>query len=265
MIKAIFFDLDDTLLWDQKSVSEAFRITCQLAEDKYGISPDLLEEKVRENAREIYATYDIYPFTQMIGINPFEGLWGEFRDEGEGFQEMRRIAPEYQRRAWTQGLKDAGIDDSDFGIELAEAFPDARKNSPFLFDDTLPVLEGVKKDYQLLLLTNGSPDLQHTKLDITPEIKKDIDKIIISGDFGKGKPDESLFQYALDECGVKKEEVIMVGDNLNTDIEGATRLGMFSCWVNWKQQKREETQSAPTYEISRLGELPALLEAISEE
>ena len=36
MIKAIFFDLDDTLLWDQKSVKEAFAATCKVAEERMG-------------------------------------------------------------------------------------------------------------------------------------------------------------------------------------------------------------------------------------
>ena len=33
MVKAIFFDLDDTLLWDKKSVETAFQETCRLAEE----------------------------------------------------------------------------------------------------------------------------------------------------------------------------------------------------------------------------------------
>lgn len=36
-MKAVFFDLDDTLLWDEKSVSTAFSKTCLKAEEKYGI------------------------------------------------------------------------------------------------------------------------------------------------------------------------------------------------------------------------------------
>ena len=86
MIKAIFFDLDDTLLWDKRSVAEAFKATCQLAEERYGVDPVRLEEEVRKAARELYSSYETYPFTQMIGINPFEGLWGEFKDETEDFK-----------------------------------------------------------------------------------------------------------------------------------------------------------------------------------
>ena len=45
-IKAILFDLDDTLLWDKKSVQEAFLKTCKLAEERYNISAERLEEAV---------------------------------------------------------------------------------------------------------------------------------------------------------------------------------------------------------------------------
>ena len=29
----------------------------------------------------------------MIGINPFEGLWGTFDDPGNSFQKMKEIVP----------------------------------------------------------------------------------------------------------------------------------------------------------------------------
>ena len=76
MIKAIIFDLDDTLLWDKKSVKESFRAVCLEAEEKTGVFHEVFEETVREEARQLYSKLDIFPFTKKIGINPFEGLWG---------------------------------------------------------------------------------------------------------------------------------------------------------------------------------------------
>ncbi len=49
----------------------------------HDLDPAELEEAVRLEARKLYETYDTYEFTQMIGINPFEGLWGTFEDEGD--------------------------------------------------------------------------------------------------------------------------------------------------------------------------------------
>ncbi|WP_050616378.1 HAD family hydrolase [Bacillus testis] len=258
MLKAVLFDLDDTLLWDQKSVSEAFKATCSYAAAKYDISSSALEETVRKEARKLYASYDTYEFTQMIGINPFEGLWGDFGDGHLEFPKMKELAPGYRRDAWTHGLLALGIEDEELGRELAERFPAERKKNPYLYEESLRVLEALKGKYKLVLLTNGSPELQKTKLSITPEIAPYFDEIIISGDFGKGKPDSSIFEYALEQIGVGKDEALMVGDNLMTDILGSNRAGIRNVWVN--RHRKERTEVEPTYEIKHLEELYPLLE-----
>lgn len=262
MIKAIFFDLDDTLLWDQKSVKEAFVATCQLAEQKYGIHSEMLEEAVRNEARELYSSYETYDFTQMIGINPFEGLWGNFLDDEENFRKMKEIVPTYRKEAWTRGLKACGIDDPDYGATLAEEFPAQRRKKPFVYDESFQVLDKLKESYRLLLLTNGSPDLQNTKLEITPELVPYFEQIIISGAFGRGKPDPTIFEHALEKMNLSKDEAIMVGDNLMTDILGASRVGMKSVWINRHNKERNEVQ--PDFEITHLEELYPILDQLNK-
>ncbi|MBU9721473.1 MULTISPECIES: HAD family hydrolase [Bacillaceae] len=261
MIKAVFFDLDDTLLWDQKSVKDAFNKTCKVAQVKYQVDPEQLEEAVRTEAKGLYASYETYDFTKMIGINPFEGLWGNFLDEEENFRKMKQIVPTYRKEAWTRGLKALGIDDSAFGAELAERFPIERRNSPHVYEESFEVLDKLKGRYNLLLLTNGSPDLQNTKLDITPELVPYFDHILISGAFGKGKPDPAIFEHALSLVSLNKDEVLMVGDNLMTDILGASRVGMKSVWINRHGQVATEVK--PTYEIKHLNELFPILNNLS--
>ncbi|WP_251554652.1 HAD family hydrolase [Neobacillus muris] len=262
MIKAIFFDLDDTLLWDQKSIKEAFIATCRIAEERYGIDAEELESAVREAAKKLYSTYDTYPFTQMIGINPFEGLWGTFLDEIKEFKKLKEIVPAYRKDAWTAGLKKMGIDDADFGHELAERFPEQRRKLPFVYEDTFETLESLKGMYQLLLLTNGSPHLQNTKLEISPELVPYFDQIVISGDYGRGKPDPGIFEYALSKLSLAKEEAIMVGDNLMTDILGANRAGIKSVWINRHNKQRNEV--IPAYEIQHLADLHTILEELNQ-
>ncbi|MBS4209871.1 HAD family hydrolase [Bacillus sp. FJAT-50079] len=263
MIKAIFFDLDDTLLWDQKSVKEAFVATCKVAEERCGIDPNQLEEAVREAARELYATYETYSFTQMIGINPFEGLWGNFLDDHDTFRIMKEIVPGYRKDAWTKGLQKLGVDDPEFGFELAERFPQERRKLPFVYEESFQVLDQLKEKYRLLLLTNGSPDLQNTKLEITPEIAPYFEQIVISGGFGKGKPDPTIFEHALSLMSLEKDEVLMVGDNLMTDILGANRVGIKSVWINRHQNERNEV--IPTYEIKHLEGLFPILEQLNNK
>lgn len=253
--------MDDTLLWDEKSVKDAFEQTCQIASERYDVDPVRLEKAVRENAARIYAMYPTYEFTKMIGINPFEGLWGEFPDQGGEFPALKKIVTDYRKDAWTAGLKDMGIDDEAFGYELGEAFPRERRKTAALYNDTIQLLDALKGEYELLLLTNGSPALQNIKLELTPELVDYFKHIVISGDFGKGKPDQSIFEHALELMGSDKNEVLMVGDNLNTDILGANQTGIPSVWINRKNSKPNEVKA--TYEIRNLMELIPLLDKLN--
>ncbi|MDP5265059.1 HAD family hydrolase [Shouchella clausii] len=255
MIRAIFFDLDDTLLWDKKSIKEAFRQTCALAATVHtDIDPDALEEAVRTHATELYQSYETYEFTKLIGINPFEGLWGAFRDDTEDFNRLREIAPVYQQAAWEKGLAEIGIEDGELANQLASHFPSERRKNPYVFEDTFAVLDELQHSYRLLLLTNGSPDLQNTKLEITPQLVPYFDHILISGAYGKGKPDAAMFKHALELSGTAKEEVLMVGDNLHTDILGGNQAGIETIWLN-RDGIENTTDIRPTYEIRRLSEI----------
>lgn len=263
LLKTVIFDLDDTLIWDAKSIATAFQRTCEYATKKTGVNPVELEQAVREEARRLYATYETYAHTQNIGINPFEGLWGVFDDPGEEFQKMKEIIPGYQQDAWINGLKKLGVDDEAFGRELAEVFPKERKNNPFIYDETYNVLDRLKGNYQLILLTNGSPSLQQTKLGITPELAPYFDHIVISGGFGKGKPDATLFTHVLELAGISADEAIMVGDNLMTDILGSSRVGMKNVWIN-RENKEPSEEVQATYEITNLEELFPILDELNK-
>jgi putative hydrolase of the HAD superfamily len=253
MLKAIMFDLDDTLLWDYKSIQEAFKATCDKAVEKYDIDPMYLEERVRQHATELYPTYDTYDFVSNIGIGTFEGMWGDFRDEGEDFQKLRDVVPHFRKQAWLLGLQDLDIEDEMLAEKLARMFPEERKKHIYLYEETLDVLRRLRGKYQLLMLTNGSPDLQHTKLSLSPELAPFFDHIIISGKFGAGKPNVEIFNYALRLLDVERGEAIMVGDNPLTDILGASRAGIDSVWIN--HGTREVTDVIPTFEIDRLREV----------
>ena len=259
-INTIIFDLDDTLLWDKKSVKTAFEKTCEYAATLHNVNPAELEEAVRKEARALYEGYETYDYTVLIGINPFEGLWGTFDDPTDSFQKMKEIVPAYRTNAWTKGLATLGIDDAILGVELGERFVAERKVSPILYDDTFAVLDELKGKYQLILLTNGAPSLQNLKLEITPEIAPYFDHIIISGDFGKGKPDASIFEHVMEKAGITANEAIMVGDNLNTDILGSSRVGMRNVWIN-RENSVPTGDVTPTYEVDSL---TALLKLVKE-
>lgn len=89
-----------------------------------------------------------------------------------------------------------------------------------------------------------------------------FDVTVISGEVGSEKPDERIFQLALDELGVEAGEAVMVGNRLDTDIQGANRIGMRSVWLRWNNRYNSATKSQeqmPNFTIGSLVELPELL------
>jgi putative hydrolase of the HAD superfamily len=261
-IKAVLFDLDDTLLWDDRSVKEAFQATCEEAANHADVEPAALEEAVRREARALYESFETFAFTKMIGINPFEGLWANFTEgENENFRKLEQLAPSYRTESWTRGLRALGVDDPKLGYELGERFPMERRSRPIVYEETFEVLNQLQGKYKLLLLTNGSPDLQKEKLAGVPELAPYFDQIVISGNFGEGKPAISIFQHAMDLLGIKANEGVMIGDKLTTDILGSNRIGMRNMWINRHGLHRSD-EIAPAYEIANLREIQRVIDSI---
>lgn len=259
---AVFFDLDDTLLWDARSVEESFRATCETAAAKTGVDPQALEEAVRREARALYETYDTYAFTAMIGINPFEALWGQFTvGEQPEFRRMAQLVPGYRKESWQKGLLALGIEDEELAQQLADQFGAERRARPHVYEETYQVLNELKGRYKLLLLTNGCPGLQQEKLDSVPELAPYFDEIVISGSFGKGKPDPSIFEHALSRLNLSPQDAVMVGDKLSTDIIGGLTAGLKTVWIN-RNDRPKHSNIEPDYEIKHLSELHAILDVI---
>lgn len=259
-ISAVLFDLDDTLLWDDRSIEEAFRSTCEAAGD--AIDPEELEVAVRREARGLYESYETFPFTQMIGINPFEALWGNFTaGEQPEFRQMEQLAPVYRKESWRRGLAALGVEDEALAETLAAKFGAERRNRPYIYDETIEVLEQLRGNVKLLLLTNGCPALQQEKLDGVPELVPFFDQIVISGSFGKGKPDKTIFLHALELLDVSPDQAIMVGDKLTTDIRGGLAAGLTTVWIN-RNGKPADPEIQPDYEIQHLGEILPLIQSL---
>ncbi len=254
-LKALIFDLDDTLIWDERSVKEAFQATCHDASRYAVVDPEALELAVRKQARLLYESFDTYAFTQMIGINPFEALWAHFTEgEDESFRKLQQLAPQYRKDAWTRGLLAVGIDQPMLGLQLAELFPEERRSRPLVYEETYAVLDQLKDQYQLLLLTNGSPDLQKEKIASFPRLRSYFDHIVISGEFGEGKPATSIFKHTLSLAQVDAHEAIMIGDKLTTDITGSHQMHMTNIWIN-HHHIHNNGHIQPIHEVSRLNEI----------
>jgi FMN phosphatase YigB (HAD superfamily) len=91
--------------------------------------------------------------------------------------------------------------------------------------------------------------------------------VITSVDAGFRKPAPEFFDFALTACGLAKDEVVFVGNQLNTDIVGAQRCGIRTIWLSGSAYRSaDETLSPdevrPEHTIPTLRHLPSLVESL---
>ncbi|WP_019228108.1 YjjG family noncanonical pyrimidine nucleotidase [Sedimentibacter sp. B4] len=225
--EVIMFDADDTLFDFKKAEKEAFKNTMVI----YGINYD-------ENYH--YKIYD--------EINT--ALWRDF-DNGLITQEELK----YQRFKELSHRLGAGFDE----YEFAEIYMKNLSQGSFLYEDSIPLVEGLKNDYRMTIITNGLTDVQHNRVR-NSAIGKYMEEVIISEEVGLSKPDFRIFDYALKKINYHdKSKVIMVGDSLTTDIQGGINSGIDTCWYN-PDKNVNKSKFKPTYEISQLMMLKKILE-----
>ena len=93
--------------------------------------------------------------------------------------------------------------------------------------------------------------------------------VVTSVDAGHRKPAPGFFNFALEKCGLGKDEMLFVGNQLNTDIIGGEQYGIRTVWLSGLgHRSADETLSPedvrPDYTIGTLGDLPLLLQHIRE-
>ena len=64
------------------------------------------------------------------------------------------------------------------------------------------------------------------------DLDRYVDALVVSEAVGSSKPDAAIFDAALREIGVAKDDAVMLGDSWSADIEGAIRAGIRAVWFN---------------------------------
>jgi HAD superfamily hydrolase (TIGR01509 family) len=86
--------------------------------------------------------------------------------------------------------------------------------------------------------------------------------VITSVDAGARKPSPAFFAYALERCGLRNDEVLFVGNQLNADIAGAEAFGIPTVWLSHPVYRSDDDapcDARPTFTIATLEELSALV------
>ena len=82
------------------------------------------------------------------------------------------------------------------------------------------------------LVTNGNREFQRNKINRF-DLARYFEAIIIEDEFGVGKPDQRVFLAALEQLGAMPAQTWMVGDDLQRDIAGAQKMGIYSIWCDY--------------------------------
>jgi 2-haloacid dehalogenase len=129
-----------------------------------------------------------------------------------------------------------------------------------LMEGAREAVEVLARNYRLAILTNGLQAVQRARL-TRSAIRDHISDIIISEEIGFAKPAREYFDVAFARLGQpSKREVLMIGDNWTSDIQGAARYGLDTCWFNPRHQPRPDRLEI-TFEVASSRELTERLSA----
>ncbi|KRM76546.1 HAD family hydrolase [Secundilactobacillus collinoides] len=230
MIKAVVFDLDDTLYDQLKPFKRAVEATHKdlhlsevMVQRLYRAFKVATDQAIQATDTATFAR-QVDPVLDELGLPAFtsdhsESFWEHYR------QELTHID---------------------------------------LFADIRRCLSSLKEHYQLGVITNGETDLQSKKalqLDLHHWI--DRDKMLISDEVGLQKPDARIFTYFNRMLDLQANEAVYIGDNYNTDMIGAKQAGWQAFWFNHRHAELRGANFIPDQTVETTEELADLLEAMS--
>jgi putative hydrolase of the HAD superfamily len=232
--RAVFFDLDDTLLDGVGAMQAAWPLVLAPVSEQFGVEVDRLRETIRTESAEFWKD---------------EAAVGHWRLDLEG---ARTICIE-------RAFKAEGVDPA-IARRIAEEYRDAFREHSHLFPDAIATLDAIRgRGLKTALLTNGAGHAQRDKI-TRFELESYFDTIVIEGEFGRGKPAREVFLHALEFVGVTPDEAWHIGDNLFADVGGAQSAGVHATWIHRERlQMRDDAPAVPDRTVAHLDEITAAL------
>jgi putative hydrolase of the HAD superfamily len=253
-LNSILFDLDETLIMEWKSAEQAFFETMGLFDHR--INKNDFVKVIRTEAKNLWYALPTIEYSLQVGISSWEALWADFSGKDPNLKSLSRLSKQYRVECWHRALQAFDIPSITLAEELSNQYIKIRSTKHVLFPETLETLRLLQPNYKLGLITNGAPDLQWKKIK-GGGLTDYFNCILISGEYGFGKPDERLFRAAVEQLKTVKENVLMVGDSINNDIQGAVSAGLTTVWIN--RERRINPAVLPNFEIDNLLKLAPIL------
>nr|WP_152918998.1 HAD family hydrolase [Vibrio parahaemolyticus] len=241
VLKAIFFDMDETLC----GTSQADKAAGQ------------------KFAAWIQQTYPQVSDPQAFLQRYLQGVYKKLNAE---FPQLVALLPD--ENAFRCGLIQTILAEDGIHIDAEQAqqaqhyFDSARMGAFTFFPGVKEMLTDLRKHYKLVVITNGPIFSQHPKLKAT-QMDEWVDHIIVGGEEPEEKPAASIFQKALNLVDIKPEEALHIGDSLAADIAGANNMGILSVWVN-ATGASNPTEITPNFEIRETVELKEILKTLAQ-
>ena len=128
-----------------------------------------------------------------------------------------------------------------------------------LIEGAYEVLQTMAAVSRIAIVTNGLEAVQRSRL-MHSTIHPFITELIISEEVGAAKPHPAFFDAAFARTGhPHKEDVLIIGDSLTSDIQGGVDYGIDTCWYNSTSEPRPNGLPI-TCEISHLRDLLEIIE-----
>ena len=212
--QAVLFDLDDTLLDDNKASEVAWQKACVMCSSKtHSISSDML-------------------FTRIDFLR--KRYWRDAKrnradDPGRLNYSVARMF------IVREALTELGCNTDELANEIVNNYTALKTKSFVFIEKAENVLTELKKrGVRLALLTNGEGYEQRIKIE-RYGIRNYFDICLVEGELGYGKPDPRIFASALDKLKVSAKDAWMVGNDLHFDIGGARQSGIYAVWCDYKR------------------------------
>ncbi|MCF8301646.1 MAG: YjjG family noncanonical pyrimidine nucleotidase [Bacteroidales bacterium] len=227
--KHLFFDLDRTL-WDfDRNSTETFKELF----NKYR-----LDESDCCNFNEFLNNYREHNLR----------LWEMYRN-GDIEKDVLSV------KRFEIALGDFGITDPELVKAFAKEYLELSPLQTHLLPHTHEILTYLKPYYHLHIITNGFKEVQDVKVKKS-DLEKYFEHIITSEEAGYKKPDIRIFEYTLDKTGANADECLMIGDDPESDIDGARNAGIDQVLVN---HSNIQHNGGITYVIDSLKDLKSIL------
>lgn len=227
MIKAILWDIDGTIL--DFLASQASSIRKRFDEYNLGECSDTMLDRYSQINQHYWELLEKQEVTkQEVLVNRFVDFFNEM-----------------------------GIDSSlaeKFNSDYENGIPD---NIVFL-GNSMDVLQQLKGKVKQYAVTNGAYSVQEKRLRLS-KLDQVFDGVFISDSVGYEKPSVDFFNFVFDNIdSFDKDEIMIVGDSLTSDMRGGNNAGIKCCWFN--PNKNINNQGVKIdYEITNLNQVFDLL------